>query len=96
MVETAPVDNEEFERLVELMKSRMDLVDPFPKDFKLKLFSAGKQGKFGDNTEPKPGMLKIKEKMKWQAWMDRKGQDQEECKREFLELAKQVLATDKK
>ena len=42
MVETAPVDNEEFERLVELIKSRMDLVDPFPKDFKLKLFSAGK------------------------------------------------------
>jgi len=42
MVEAASVDNEEFEKLVETLKSRTDLTDPFPKEFKLKLFSAGK------------------------------------------------------
>lgn len=91
-----PVDNEEFEKYCEIMKERKDLVDKFPKDFKLRLYSAGKQGRFGDNTEPKPGMFAIVEKYKWQAWTDRKGQDREACKREFLQLAYEVMATDKK
>lgn len=94
-MEQQPVDNEEFERYVELMKTRKDLVDKHPKDLKLRLYSAGKQGKFGDNTEPKPGMLALVEKAKWNAWTDRKGQDQEACKREFLEIAKMIMEGDK-
>jgi len=87
-----PVNNEEFEELLELFKNNKSLLDKESKDYKLKLFSAGKQGKFGNNTTPKPGMFDLIEKAKWQAWKDREGQDQEACKREFLELAKAVLA----
>ena len=62
---TQPVDNEEFERLVELCKTRKDLVDAHPKELKLKLYSAGRQGKLGNNTTEKPGMLKPVERTKW-------------------------------
>ena len=86
-----PVDNEEFERLVELCKTRNDLVESQSKELKLKLYSAGRQGKIGNNTTEKPGMLKPVERAKWQAWKDREGQDQEACKREFMEIAYQVL-----
>lgn len=35
------VDISEFDKILALMKSRIDLVDHYPKDFKLKLYSAG-------------------------------------------------------
>jgi len=37
-----PVDNEEFESLIVIMKERKDLVDKESKDYKLKLYSAGR------------------------------------------------------
>lgn len=91
-----PVDNEEFERLIEIMKQRTDLTDKESKDDRLKLYSSGRQGKFGDNKDPKPGMFDIVGKLKWSAWKEREGQDQEECKREFIQRAKAILAKDKK
>jgi diazepam-binding inhibitor (GABA receptor modulating acyl-CoA-binding protein) len=36
-----------------------------------------KQGNFGDNTTPKPGMFAIKDKMKWEAWNKLKGMSQQ-------------------
>lgn len=78
------------------MQERKDLTDKESKDTRLKLYSAGRQGKYGDNKDPKPGMFDIVGKLKWNAWKDRTGQDQEECKREFIEMAKEILAKDKK
>ena len=46
------VENEEFERYVTLMESRMDLVDKFDTDFKLRLYSAGKHAKYGECNTP--------------------------------------------
>lgn len=60
-----PVDNEEFEQLLEEIKARKDLVDKESKDDRLKLYSSGKQGKFGNINEPKPGMFDVVGKMKW-------------------------------
>ena len=62
-------------RLVETMKARTDIIDKQNRDTKLRLYAFGKQGKFGDNTDPKPGMLAIKEKKKWEAWEALKGFD---------------------
>ena len=67
------VDNEEFEQLCEIMKQRTDLTDKESKSDRLKLYSAGRQGKFGDNTDPKPGMFDVVGKIKWQSWKDRAG-----------------------
>lgn len=78
------------------MKERSDLTDKESKDIRLKLYSAGRQGKFGDNNDPKPGMFDIVGKMKWESWNKRKGQNQEDCKREFIEMAKAILAKDTK
>lgn len=55
------------------MKERKDLLDKESKDYRLKLYSAGRQGKFGDNNEPKPGMFDVVGKMKWESWNKRKG-----------------------
>ena len=55
------------------MRERKDLLDKESKDYRLKLYSAGRQGKFGDNNEPKPGMFDVVGKMKWESWNKRKG-----------------------
>ena len=87
-----PIDNEEFERLIELCKEKKSqYIDHHPKETKLKLYSAGRQGKFGNNTTDKPGILHPIERAKWSAWKDREGQDQEACKREFMALAYELL-----
>ncbi|CDW83384.1 acyl--binding protein [Stylonychia lemnae] len=78
------------------MKARKDLVDKESKDDRLKLYSAGRQGKFGDNNDPKPGMFDIVGKLKWEAWNKRKGEDQEACKLEFVTRSKAILAKDTK
>ena len=31
------------------------------------------------------------DKMKWTAWMDKKGQDKQEARKEFMALAKKLL-----
>ncbi len=84
-------NQEEFQKYVDTMKERTDIVDKLSKDEKLRLYSLGKQGQFGDNNEPKPGMLAIKEKYKWEAWNKLKGKDQNESKIEFMNYAKQLL-----
>lgn len=90
-MEAQPVDNEEFQRYVATMKERTDVIDKLCKDDKLKLYSLGRQGQDGDNNTPKPGMLAIKDKVKWSAWNKLKGTNQEDAKRQFLAFAKQVL-----
>ena len=85
------VNHEEFLKYVATMKERTDIVDKLSKDEKLRLYSLGRQGKDGDNNDPKPGLLELKEKAKWKAWNKVKGKDQNEAKAEFLAIAKKLL-----
>ena len=67
MESSGDVDLNEFEALVEEVKSEdgMKKVDKQSVDTRLRLYAFGRQGKFGDNVDPKPGMFAIKEKKKW-------------------------------
>lgn len=88
------IDLTEFETYLEQCKeggSGRPLVDKQSTEVKLKLFAYGKQGKFGDCNEPKPGMFDIKGKKKWEAWMSMKGTDENEAKKQFILLAKSIL-----
>lgn len=69
------ITDEEHEKYVEAVKQNMDLVDKQSQDFRLNLYAHGRQGKLGDNNEPKPGTFQIKEKYKWEAWGKLKGMD---------------------
>lgn len=60
----------------------------------LKLYSLFKQGKIGDCNKEAPGMLDVKEKYKYDAWMALKGKDQNEAKREYVEFVKKFLPED--
>ena len=85
------VSEEEFKQYADTIKARTDIVDKLGKDDKLKLYSLGKQGMEGDNVAPKPGMLAIKEKYKWEAWNKLKGMDQQVARNQFTQYAKQLL-----
>ena len=87
------VDIAEFDLYVEQIKEggpSRPLVDKQSTDIRLKLYGLGRQGSLGDNNEPKPGMFALVEKKKWEAWMANKGMAQEEAKRQFLVLCKQI------
>jgi diazepam-binding inhibitor (GABA receptor modulating acyl-CoA-binding protein) len=71
---------EEFDSYVDLIQSRMDLVDKESVSTRLSLYGLGHQGSDGDNNTPKPGMFDIKGKLKWGAWNDLKGMDQNEAR----------------
>jgi diazepam-binding inhibitor (GABA receptor modulating acyl-CoA-binding protein) len=93
------VDVNEFETYAAYCKEggiHRPLVDDQSTDIRLKLYSLGKQGEFGDNKDPKPGMFAIIEKKKWEAWEGVKGLDQTVAKKEFIKLAKQIIASAKK
>ena len=93
-MEAAHVDLAEFDGLVEEIKEggpQRPTIDKQPTDTKLRIYAFGRQGKFGDCNDAKPGMFAIKEKKKWEAWTAIKGMDQEEAKKQFIILVKTVL-----
>ena len=88
------VDITEFDSLVEEIKEggpSRPLLDKQDVSTKLRVYAFGRQGKFGDCNEPKPGMFAIKEKKKWEAWQSVKGTDQDEAKRMFIALVKPII-----
>ena len=77
-MEAAHVDLAEFDGLVEEIKEggpQRPTIDKQPTDTKLRIYAFGRQGKFGDCNDAKPGMFAIKEKKKWEAWTAIKGMD---------------------
>jgi diazepam-binding inhibitor (GABA receptor modulating acyl-CoA-binding protein) len=54
------------------------------RDDKLELYSLSRQGIFGDNTTPKPGMLDVAGKYKWEAWNKKKGMAKEEAQAQLI------------
>ena len=90
-MEVAHYSEEEFQHYVDLVQSRMDLVDKESVSTRLDLYALGAQGTHGDNDTQKPGMFAVKEKLKWNAWMDKKGTDQNDARQRFVRLAKRIL-----
>ncbi|XP_055535806.1 acyl-CoA-binding protein homolog [Wyeomyia smithii] len=58
----------------------------------LVLYALFKQATVGDNTTDKPGMLDLKGKAKWQAWLDKKGTPQDTAKEEYIKLVEELTA----
>jgi acyl-CoA-binding protein len=85
------VDLSVFDDLVEEVKNNMDTINKQSVTVRLQLYSFGKQGKFGDCSEPKPGFFAVKEKKKWEAWESLKGMDADEAKKQFILIAKPLL-----
>jgi acyl-CoA-binding protein len=66
---------EEFEKYVEIMKKSIPLIQKHPKEVRLAVYAHGRQGKFGDNKDPKPGAFDLIEKAKYNAYLGLKGMD---------------------
>lgn len=93
-MEHQEVDLAEFDGLVEEIKEggpQRPTIDKQSTDVKLRIYGLGRQGKFGNCTDPKPGMFAIKEKKKWEAWTAIKDMEQDEAKKQFIILVKSVL-----
>jgi len=58
----------------------------------LQLYGLYKQATIGDNNTPKPGMLDLKGKKKWEFWNDRKGMSAEDAMKAYIELVEQLMA----
>ena len=61
---------------------------------KLDLYKYFKQATVGDNNTPKPGMLQMKAKAKWNAWDSAKGMSKEDAQAAYIEAAKNHLPAD--
>ena len=51
----------------------------FSNDKQLEVYSLFKQATIGDCNIPRPGMLDLKSKAKWDAWDGRKGMSKEDA-----------------
>ena len=84
--------SEQFEKaanaIKESAKSNIKMTD----DEMKQVYSLFKQGSLGDNTSEKPGMLDFKGKAKWEAWNGQKGKSKEDAQKEYVALAKNLLA----
>ncbi|XP_043270735.1 acyl-CoA-binding protein homolog 1-like [Venturia canescens] len=58
----------------------------------LELYALFKQGSIGDNNTPKPGMLDLKGKAKWNAWDGKKGMSKEDAKKAYIAYANGLVA----
>lgn len=62
----------------------------------LKMYGLFKQATDGDNLTKKPGLLDIRAKAKWEAWMSQKGKAVEVAKQEYVDFVKELEATDER
>jgi diazepam-binding inhibitor (GABA receptor modulating acyl-CoA-binding protein) len=62
----------------------------------LTLYSLFKQAKVGDCNKEPPSMLDLKEKAKYDAWMNLKGKPQNDAKKEYVEFVLKYLPDDVK
>ena len=78
---------QQFQKAYEISKAHEEEIKgSFANDKKLEIYSLYKQAAEGDNVEKRPGMFDLKAKFKWDAWTARKGQDQDTCKQQYVEL----------
>lgn len=56
----------------------------------LKLYGLFKQANLGDNTGKRPGLTKVRERAKFDAWAANKGLAKEEAMRQYMELVEKL------
>ncbi len=78
---------DEFQAAVDRMNASSS--SPGPTE-QLKLYGLFKQAKFGDTTDKRPGMTKIRDRAKFDAWAGHKGTSQDDAKRKYIELVDQL------
>jgi diazepam-binding inhibitor (GABA receptor modulator, acyl-CoA-binding protein) len=83
---------EEFEAAAKHLADNANIADGLPNDKKLEIYSLYKQGFVGDVNVPRPGMLDLKGKAKWDAWNAKKGVPQEEAQQQYIDLVKDLTA----
>lgn len=71
-------------------------IENLANDEKLFLYSRFKQATVGKNDTPKPGMLDLKGKAKWNAWNDLGDMSKEEAMRQYIEAAKNYVPKEVK
>ncbi|XP_055354823.1 putative acyl-CoA-binding protein [Paramacrobiotus metropolitanus] len=57
----------------------------------LELYSLYKQATVGDVNTPRPGMLALKEKAKWDAWNGRKGVGRDDAMQQYVDKAEGLV-----
>ncbi|MFH1466547.1 MAG: acyl-CoA-binding protein [Pseudomonadota bacterium] len=62
----------------------------------LELYALFKQGSEGDVHGPRPGMMDIKGRFKYDAWAGRKGTPAAQAQAAYIALVKKLLARDGK
>jgi diazepam-binding inhibitor (GABA receptor modulating acyl-CoA-binding protein) len=63
----------------------------FDNDTMLKLYGYYKQAKFGDCDSPSPNFWQIKEKAKWDAWVQHKGMTREHAMKRYIKYVCKLL-----
>lgn len=78
---------EDFDAAAERIKNQ-----PGPdNDEMLELYGLFKQATVGDNTTPKPGLLDLRGKKKWEAWNSRKGMSSEDAMKAYIEVVERLV-----
>lgn len=81
----------EFDAIVAKVQERAKEMDSLPNDKKLEVYSLFKQASIGNVNTDRPGMLDLKGKAKWDAWKAKEGMDQDQAKREYIDLISTIL-----
>lgn len=63
---------------------------------KLRLYAFFKQGKDGDCTGARPGMLDMVGRAKYDAWKGLEGTSQDDAKQQYVDLVEELKAADAK
>ena len=79
---------EEFQKAAEDVKN----LKTRPSDDELlQIYALFKQSTEGDVKTPRPGLLDLKGKAKWDVWNERKGMTQDEARRAYVARVKQLV-----
>jgi len=81
--------NEKFENAQNTIKN---LKERPSNDELLNLYALYKQGTVGNVEGKRPGMLNIKERAKFDAWADKKGQDGQLAMDEYVSLVESLVS----
>ena len=80
----------EFDQVAQALRDKKPALDGEQQKTVYGLF---KQGKMGDNSGDRPGMMSgLEAGQKWDAWEAQKGKTQEEAMQEYVEFVKPLIA----
>lgn len=78
------------QKFQEAAKSVNDLKSRPNDEELLCLYGLYKQATVGDCNQSKPGMFQLKEKAKHEAWLSKKGMNQDQAKQEYIDTCEKM------